>query len=392
MGVGRNRQRLNRLDLITTRTAGLFFVAALAISVGLAGCQNFASPAKPAPQLSLRATHFDQLAGWNEDNTAAMLPAFLKSCAAITTRGAGEPLDPLVKSGDFGTVGEWRPLCAAAAALPGTDASAKAFFENNFVPLRAGNNGEGDGLFTGYYEIALNGSRRRGGPYQTPIYRRPPDPKAYTHSQIDNGALAGKGLELLWVDDPIDAYFLQIQGSGVVHLQDGGTVRLGYDGGNGQNYVAIGRLLVERGEVPLKDITMARLREWIATHGTAGTALMEENPSYVFFKEISDSGPLGSENVVLTAGRSLAVDRRFIPLGMPLWLDATQRFVDGAIRRLVVAQDTGGAIKGPVRGDLYCGSGDAAGQEAGALNANGRYALLVPRAVAPRSLATAVSN
>ena len=367
-------------------------MAALAIAVGLAGCQNLVSPAKPAPKLTLKPVRFDQLAGWNQDNAAAVLPAFLRSCAVITTRGDGEALDPMVKSGDFGSVGEWRPLCTAAAALPGTDANVKSFFENNFVPLLAGNNGESVGLFTGYYEIALNGSRRRGGPYQTPIYRRPPDPKAYTHVQIDNGALAGKGLELLWVDDPIDAYFLQIQGSGVVHLQDGGTVRLGYDGGNGQHYIAIGRLLVERGEVPLKDMTMARLRDWIATHGAAGTALMDENPSYVFFKEIPDAGPLGSENVVLTAGRSLAVDRHFISLGMPLWLDATQRFVRGTIRRLVIAQDTGGAIKGPVRGDLYCGSGDAAGREAGALSANGRYALLVPRTVAARALTTADGN
>ena len=146
------------------------------------------------------------------------------------------------------------------------------------------------------------------------------------------------------------------------------------------------RLLVERGEVPLKEMTMARLHGWIADHGEAGAALMRENPSYVFFKEIPGDGPYGSEHVVLTAGRSLAVDRHFLPMGLPIWFDATQRFLPGTIRRLMVAQDTGGAIKGPVRGDLYVGSGDTAGREAGSLNASGRYYLLVPNEVASRAV------
>ena len=359
-------------------------LAALALALALSACQHAAPP-----KLTLKPLRFDQLAGWSGDNAAAAVPAFLRSCAVIAARGDAEALDPAAKAGNFGTVGEWRGLCAAAARLPGTDSAAKAFFEGNFTPLLAGNNGEAEGLFTGYYEIALNGARRRGGPFQTPIYRRPPDPKAYPRAAIEDGALAGKGLELLWVDDPIGAYFLGIQGSGIVRLNTGGTVRLGYDGGNGQAYVAIGHLLVERGEIALKDLTMASLRDWIAAHGDAGTALMRENPSYVFFKEIPGDGPLGSENVVLTTGRSLAVDRRFIPLGIPLWLDATERFIPGTIRRLVIAQDTGGAIKGPVRGDLFWGSGDLAGQEAGMMNATGHYCLLVPRVAVGRALATA---
>jgi membrane-bound lytic murein transglycosylase A len=367
------------------RTAAVF----AAIAVVLYACQQ--RPSAPS-RLTLKPLRFADLAGWSDDNVAAAVPAFLKSCAAITARGDEEPLDPAVKAGDFGTVGEWRRLCADAVQLPGTDAAAKAFFESNFVPLLAGDNGDSEGLFTGYFEIALNGSRRREGPYQTPIYRRPPDAKAYSRADIENGALNGKSLELLWVDDPIGAYFLAVQGSGLVHLAGGGTVRLGYDGGNGQPYVAIGRLLVERGEVPLKDLTMASLRDWIAAHGDAGAALMRENPSYVFFKEIPGDGPLGSENVTLTALRSLAVDRSFIPLGAPLWLDASQRFIAGKQRRLVVAQDTGGAIKGPVRGDLFWGSGDAAGRDAGAMNATGHYALLLPPPVAARALASADAN
>jgi membrane-bound lytic murein transglycosylase A len=341
------------------------------------------------PKLTLRATRFVRLDGWDDDHIAAALPAFLKSCAVMTARADSEPVDAVTKSSDFGTVGDWRPLCAQAAALTGDDTAARNFFETSFTPLLAGNNGNSDGLFTGYYEIVLNGSRRREGPYQSPIYRRPADPKAYSRAQIDDGALAGKGLELLWVDDPIGAYFLQIQGSGVVRLPDGKTIRLGYDGGNGHSFVSIARLLVQRNEVQLKDMTMQTLRDWITAHGAAGKALMREDPSFVFFKEIAGDGPYGAERVVLTAERSLAVDRRFIPLGVPLWLDATQRFTAGTIRRLVVAQDTGGAIKGPVRGDFYWGSGDEAGRKAGAMNATGRYYLLVPQAIAARALLAA---
>ena len=367
----------------------VFFATAVIAAIALA---LYSWRQKPSPRLTLKQGAFNELVGWADDKTAAALRSFLKSCAVITARADGEAFDASVKSGDFGSVGDWRGLCAFAAALPSTDAAAKAFFEENFTPLLAGNNGESDGLFTGYYEIMLNGSRHRKGPYQTPIYRRPPNPKAYSRAQIEDGALSDKGLELFWIDDPIGAYYLEIQGSGLIHLQSGASVRVGYDGSNGQPYISIGRLLVERSEVPLKDMTMATLRDWITAHGAAGKALMRENPSYVFFKEIPGDGPLGSENVVLTAQRSLAVDRRFIPLGMPLWLDAVQRFGNGTLRQLVIAQDTGGAIKGPVRGDFYWGSGDAAGREAGATNAIGHYHLLVPKAVAARVLATVGGN
>jgi membrane-bound lytic murein transglycosylase A len=164
-------------------------------------------------------------------------------------------------------------------------------------------------------------------------------------------------------------------------LRDGKTVRLGYDGSNGKRYVAVGRLLVERGVMTLAQATMPAIRAWMVAHPKEGEALRRANPSYVFFREIPDKGALGSEGVVLTAGRSLAVDRAFIPLGVPIWLDAQQRYEpDGAIRRLVIAQDSGGAIKGPVRGDLFWGHGKAAATGAGAMDANGRYYLLLPRA------------
>jgi membrane-bound lytic murein transglycosylase A len=359
--------------------AGRGVAASIVAGILLAGCEP--------PGITAGAMGFAQLAGWTDDDVSAAVPAFLRSCQAFLARGDAAALDPKASTGDFGTVGEWREACDAAAHLPGGEPAARQFFEGYFTPVPVAAHGDPNGLFTGYYEIALNGSLRRGGPFQTPIYRRPSDPRAYSHAEIDAGALADKGLELVWVDDPIAAYFLQVQGSGVVRLTDGSTMRLGYDGANGRPYVAIGKLLVERGEVPLSEMSMQRLREWIAAHGTAGLALMRENPSYVFFKDLGGEGPLGTENVVLTAGRSLAVDRAFLPLGVPVWLDAQQRFVPGQIRRLVVAQDTGGAIKGAVRGDLFWGSDAAAAAEAGAMNATGRYYLLLPSAIAPRALA-----
>jgi membrane-bound lytic murein transglycosylase A len=349
----------------------------------LAACQQSSVP----PKLTLRTAQFGDLTGWTDDNVAAAIPAFVKSCQVFLARGDDAPLDPQAKSGDFGTVGEWRGLCAAAARLPGTDAAAREYFAANFVPVLAANRDDPAGLFTGYFEIALNGSRRREGPFRTPIYRPPPDPAAYSRAEIEDGALGGKGLELVWVDDPIGAYFLQVQGSGLVRLQDGSVMRLGYAGANGRPYVAIGKVLVQRGDMQLSQVTMDSLRAWIASHGDAGAALMRENPSYVFFKDMGGDGPVGSEDVVLTAQRSLAVDRAFIPLGVPIWLDAKERFIAGETRRLVVAQDTGGAIKGPVRGDLFWGSDNAAAGAAGAMNAMGRYYLLLPRAVAPRAVA-----
>jgi membrane-bound lytic murein transglycosylase A len=299
------------------------------------------------------------------------------------------PLDARPSVADYGRVAAWRELCEAAAALPPQDTvAARRFFETSFTPLSVADYGTSEGLFTGYYEIELSGSRRQRGRYQTPIYRRPAEPGAaarYSRAEIENGALAGRGLELFWIDDPIDAFFLEIQGSGRVRLRNGSTVRVGYDGQNGQPYVPVGRLLVERGVIPRSEATMMTIRDWMNEHPGAGAALRRENPSYVFFRELSGDGPIGAEGVVLTAERSLAIDRAFIALGIPIWVEADERFASAdPVRRLVIAQDTGGAIKGPVRGDLFWGTGSVAARRAGVMNARGRYYLLVPRSVADR--------
>ena len=257
-------------------------------------------------------------------------------------------------------------------------------FDDAFVPVLAANNGVPDGLFTGYFEITLNGSRRRSGAFQTPLYRRPPSPDRFSRTEIEDGALAGQGLELVWVDSPVDAFFLEIQGSGRVRMPDGSIVRVGYDGGNGKPYVAVGRLLVERNILPREQVTMQTIRRWMAEHPKEGAELRRENLSYIFFREITGDGPVGAQRVVLTAGRSLAVDRAFIPLSVPIWLEAQERFAKDKYRRLVIAQDAGGAIKGPVRGDLFWGHGSDAAAGAGAMNARGQYYLLLPRAVAAR--------
>jgi membrane-bound lytic murein transglycosylase A len=340
-------------------------------------------------RFTLTPVRYDRLSGWADDRLSATIPVFLKSCARFLPRADGLALDVRAMSADFGRVGDWRALCVAAQALPpGDDAAARRFYEANFVPLQVADYGSIDGLFTGYYEIELNGSRQRQGRYQTPIYRRPPELASgprYTRAQIEDGALAGRGLELLWIDDPTDAFFLEIQGSGRVRLKGGGTVRVGYDGQNGQPYVAVGRLLIERGIIPREKLTMAAIRDWMKQYPEAGAALRRENPSYVFFREIRGDGPIGAEGVALTPERSIAVDRAFIAMGVPLWLEAEERFASAErVRRLLVAQDTGGAIKGPVRGDLFWGTGDAAADRAGMMNARGRYFLLLPRSVGDR--------
>jgi membrane-bound lytic murein transglycosylase A len=374
-----------RISWIVLALAALLVVAAAAYRLLI-----YVPPSPVEPRLTLTPARFEQMIGWGEDRVAAALPALLRSCRKLLARADDAAVAARRKDADFGTVADWRPVCVAVEAVPaGDDTAARQFFESNFAPFLAANNGEPDGLFTGYFEITLNGSRKRGGPYQTPLHRRPPEPGRYTRAEIEDGALAGKGLELVWISDPVDGFFLEIQGSGRIRLPDGTIMRVGYDGQNGKPYVPVGRLLIERGELPREKVTMASIRRWMTENPKKGAALRRENPSYVFFREITGEGPLGAQQVPLTAGRSLAVDRAFIPLGVPIWIEVRQRFAPhDEIRRLVVAQDTGGAIKGPVRGDLFWGHGDKAAAGAGAMNARGRYYLLLPKSVAVRLAAT----
>jgi membrane-bound lytic murein transglycosylase A len=274
------------------------------------------------------------------------------------------------------------------------------------------NRGEPVGLFTGYYEPTLHGSRTGGATFPVPLYLRPPElvevelgrfrpdlegkriagevrdgalVPYHDRGAIEEGALAGRDLELLWVDDAVDAFFLQIQGSGLVELREGGTVRVGYAAQNGHPYYAIGRELVARGAMALDQVSMQSIAEWLRAHPAEAVDVMRTNASFVFFRELDEEGPLGSMGVVLTPERSLAIDPMYLPMGAPLWLETTLPAAAGEaappLRRLVVAQDTGGAIRGPVRGDVFWGPGERAAELAGRMRQEGRLWLLLPRSV-----------
>lgn len=385
------------MALLRPAAAGLAVLLML-----LAGCGP-----PPPDRLTLTPTPFSTLPGWQQDDLGDAIVAFRRSCAVILL-SKQIPTAPL-GNGNAGTIADWQAPCAASAALDSSDKGAlHDYFETWFTPWKAGNNGKSEGLFTGYYQPELRGAREKGGPYTTPLLRRPPDLVMVdlrlfrpglrdriagrvddgrllpyeNRDKIEQGALDRYGLAFLWVDDPVEAFFLQIQGSGRVKLPDGSTTQVGYDGQNGQPYVSIGRLLVERGIMDRDSVSLQTIRAWIKAHPAEGMALMAENPSYVFFREIPGDAPFGSQGDVLTPGRSLAVDRDFVPLGVPLWLD-----VDNAgerLQRLLVAQDTGGAIRGPVRGDVFWGFGDEAEARAGPMKARGAYYLLLPKTVTPR--------
>ena len=396
----------------------------LAVAAGcltlLAACASDRGMAPPAalptapeagvpPVLTLTPARFSELPGWSADDQAQALPALRRSCERLLTLDAARAVGP---DGVAGTVADWRPVCTAAAQLPPGDApAARRFFETGFQPWRAADRDDPQGLFTGYYEPLLSGSRTRSGRFTVPLLRRPPDlvevdlgqfrpalrgqriagrldagrlrPYA-SRAEIEGGALTARGLEMLWVDDAVDAFFLHIQGSGRVRLADGTILRVGYEAQNGHAYVPIGRVLAERGEIPRDAVSMPSIRAWLAAHPAQARQLMNENPSYVFFRELKGEGPIGAQGVPLTPGRSLAVDPGFVPYGVPVWLDAEDPLSSSArVRRLMVAQDTGGAIRGPVRGDVFWGFGAEAAERAGRMKSRGGYWLLLPKGIRP---------
>jgi membrane-bound lytic murein transglycosylase A len=381
---------LRRAAKADRRLPLIVFVAALA---ALCAC----APTPPPGRASLHPTTFAALDGWAADTHDQAARALARSCAA---RDASAAAPGTGAAGLSDTA--WDAPCGAldAAVLNDRDA-ARAFFERWFAPWRI----DGTGLFTGYYEPEVRGALAPGGRYAVPLYRRPPEVVAVdlgefrdawrgeriagrvedgrlhplpTRAEIDAGALAGRGLEIAWLDDAADAFFLQIQGSGRVRLPDGTLRRVGYDGGNGRPYTAIGRVLVERGAMPLEAVSMQSIRAWLAAHPDEADELMRRNASYVFFRWLDGDGPLGTQRTVLVPGRSLAVDPRFVPLGVPVWIDVDGD--GGRLRRLTVAQDTGGAIRGAVRGDVFFGAGPDAAEAAGRLRAPGLAWLLLPKA------------
>jgi membrane-bound lytic murein transglycosylase A len=373
-----------------------------------------ASPAPAAETMTLSPVGFDALPGWRHDTLAPALAAFLAGCRAM---GTGKSLGGSGAAAALGgNAADWQAACAAGRQVPpGDEPGARAFFERAFQPYAitsasGGANGSDQGLFTGYYEPEIAGSLTPAAGYATPLYAEPrdivqadlgafaPDLKGrhvagrvengrfvpyFDRAAIDAGALAGRRLEILWLADKIDAFFLEIQGSGRVRLPDGQVIRVSFAGQNGRGYVPIGRVIAERDHIPPSQISLQSIRAWLAAHPDQAQAVMEQNPSYVFFRELPGTGPQegppGSLGAGLTPGRSVAVDRGFIPLGAPLWIDTTDPLDGAPLQRLMVAQDTGGAIKGPVRADIFWGWGPDAEARAGKARQQGRDFLLLPR-------------
>ncbi len=359
----------------------------LLLLAGLSACASPAPPPLPSPTTSspaaaprLAPVAFTEIPGWDRDDQGAALAAFRQSCRKILALAPSAGLGPAAVAG---RAADWQAACRQAAMLPaGDDGAARAFFEGAFRAYALDDGSGSQGFFTGYYLPRVAGSRRAQPGYGVPLYRKPPDPAAYSRAEIDAGALAGRGLELVWLASPIDAFFVSVQGSAEIALPDGKGMRIGVAATNGRGYVAIGRILIERGEIPAEQMSLQTLRAWLLAHPSEARALMEQNPRYVFFRELPGADTIGSQGAALTPGRSLAVDPAFLPLGAPIYVETT----DGegnAMRRLMVAQDTGGAIKGPLRADVYWGGGPEAEALAGPMKSPGRLFLLLPIGVTP---------
>ncbi|MEO9135998.1 MAG: murein transglycosylase A [Casimicrobiaceae bacterium] len=431
-------------------TSPLVFLTRAAIVTALAalaGCQVAPTPppAVAPPQGPARAvftpTTYRELPGWNDDRQQAAWPAFRVGCKALVARSRTQAL--------------WQAPCSAADAVDEHDANAvRNFFEENFTPYRVtASDGDTSGLVTGYYEPLLRGSRTASPSFPAPLYTPPDDllivelsdlyPELkgkrvrgrldgrhvvpyWARADIDAGKANTNGNVLVYVSDPVDAFFLQIQGSGRVQLDDGGIMRVGYADQNGQPFRSVARVLIDRGELTLGEASMQGIREWGRRHPDQLPALLDENPSYVFFREVPPpqpgsleakiDGPIGSLGVPLLAERTIAVDPRAIPLGAPVFLATTEPLFDERrsatprrefgplggsaaavlanatasvgrsykpLQRLVMAQDTGGAIRGPIRADFFWGFGDEAGQQAGRMRQQAEEWLLWPNGAPP---------
>ncbi len=361
---------------------------------------------EPQKQFQLAPVTFSDLPGWKTDHHSEVLEAFSKSCRSILKK----PLTAnFGKKEEMGKIKDWVEICQSISLIkPGNNVEARYFFESRFQPYAFSNRRQSVGLFTGYYEPELQGSFRPNGIFKYPIYSVPedlikinldefnmdlPNKKLFgrllskkfvpyfNRKEIENGALFGKQLEILWVDNKIDLFFLHIQGSGRIILPDGTDVRIGYAGKNGHKYSSVGRELVARGIMSLDQVSMQAIKFWMDQNPLLAQSLMYKNKSFIFFRVLENDGPVGSSGVVLTPGRSIAIDPRYTPYGTPVWLSTSfpGEKAGKRLRRLFIAQDTGSAIQGAVRGDVYWGSGVDAGKKAGLMKNQGHYFILLPK-------------
>ena len=341
---------------------------------------------------TLQPVTWQEVPGWQEDDPSLALGAFLNSCTALRWRA------------------EWQLPCQQTAVMKhATEDEVRQFFEQNFVPHQVRqSNGSGEGLMTGYYVPDLRGSRYASSEYPYPLYRRPDDLLTIDLSDVypdlgdyrlrgrldghrvipywDRGGIDSyerplAGQELFWVADPVELFFLHIQGSGRILLDNGESVMVNYADQNGHPYRSIGSYMLDRGIMQRHEMSMQNIRKWATNNPKEVDALLNQNPSYVFFRELDSAvkSPPGSLGVPLTPGRSLAVDRRYIPLGAPVFVETSWPNSDQPLQRLMIAQDTGGAIKGKIRGDFFWGMGDAAGAKAGRMKQAAKFWVLLPK-------------
>jgi len=418
------------------------FVAGLCVTVGVLSLVPLAElaartyrsrHAAPTPVIQQRAIPYPQLElplainntqylplawsdipGWSEDDHLAAFQTFRASCKPIAAQDAAALLPDSRPLG-----ASLRDPCRTARATEISDGGkARAFFEQNFTPLKISRLGEGDGFVTGYYEPVIAGSREANEVYNIPVYRRPsnlfvkgynqasPDlPNKgpvfrkigrrklvpyYDRAQIEDGAIEQRGLEIVWLKSQTDLLFAQIQGSARVQLEDGSTVRINYDSYNGYPFTAVGRILVERGILTKEEVSMQKIREWMEANREGARELRRQNRSYVFFREVKladNEEAIGGQGIPLTPGRSIAVDKALHVYGTPFFISGELPIESERSKtpfhRLMIAQDTGSAIVGPARADLYFGAGADAGRVAGRLKSNMRFVMLVPKSIDP---------
>jgi membrane-bound lytic murein transglycosylase A len=426
-----NRRRLRRYAAATCLTAAalsLFPFAAQAARGSHARSHKAVSHQKDIPPRHLPYPTLDfpleinnsqyaplawtEISGWSEDDHLAAYRAFRVSCRPIVAQH-GPPVDTKA----LGT--SLRDPCSIARSLELSDgARAKAFFETHFLPLRISKLGDSDGFVTGYYEPIIEGSRTQNEVYNVPVYRRPsnlfvrgvrPDAAGlpnkgevfrkigrrklvpyYDRAEIEDGAIEGRGLEICWLKDQTDLLFTQIQGSARVQLDDGSTLRINYDAHNGYPYTPVGRILIERGIIPREQMSMQKIREWMEQNPNDADELRRQNRSYVFFREVQLSDKdeaVGAQGVPLTPGRSIAVDKTLHVYGTPFFIEGELPIESERSRtpfhRLMIAQDTGSAITGPARADLYFGAGPEAGKVSGRLKHSMHFVMLVPKSLDP---------
>lgn len=379
------------------------FASVFVVILGTGGCANVngdlqSSVNQASARPSVQSVTISDLPGWAADDQAGALQAFVRSCGKINRTA-------------------WNSACEAARTIAPDAASARRFFEIGFDAYRISPSGNTRGFLTGYFEPEVRGSRVRAPGFEVPVYRRPDDLVTeggrvnaaqddkrleamrrtangqlvpfYTRAQIEDGALDNRHLELVWLADPVDAFFVHVQGSARVSLTDGSTLRLAFAAKNGHPYTSIGRVLVDANEIPSDQISMQAIRNWFVENPGRISEITNQNNSYIFFRELSGGGPTlgpeGAQGIPLTAMRSLAVDRNFHQLGTPFWISGTLPSAGGSeqtYRQLMIAQDTGSAIIGAARGDIFFGAGDNAGRRAGLTQHRADFFMLLPKGVA----------